>query len=139
MLKLNTARLTLGMDEPGQYSPYWQGQIADLRARLRAVEAEIAARDKPMTDDEREAALLRAAAAGTRRTRAAEIDRLRAELLSATTTIRGAALELEWRDVDLQGARAIFWRTKGGRRRVAALPPAVWGAPAAAEQRSQHG
>lgn len=33
------------------------------------------------------------------------------------------ALELEWRDVDLVGARAIFWRTKGGRRRVAMLPP----------------
>lgn len=35
------------------------------------------------------------------------------------------ALELEWRDVDLQGSRAIFWRTKGGRRRVAALPPRI--------------
>jgi integrase len=33
------------------------------------------------------------------------------------------ALELEWRDVDLEGARAIFWRTKTGARRVAALPP----------------
>lgn len=35
------------------------------------------------------------------------------------------ALELEWRDVDLNGARAIFWRTKNGKRRVAALPPRV--------------
>ena len=35
------------------------------------------------------------------------------------------ALELEWRDVDLTGARAILWRTKGGRRRNATLPPAV--------------
>lgn len=35
------------------------------------------------------------------------------------------ALELEWRDVDLIGARAIFWRTKGGNRRVAALSPIV--------------
>ena len=35
------------------------------------------------------------------------------------------ALELEWRDVDLNGARAIFWRTKNGARRVASLPPAV--------------
>jgi integrase len=35
------------------------------------------------------------------------------------------ALELEWRDVDLVGARAILWRTKSGRRRNAALPPRV--------------
>lgn len=35
------------------------------------------------------------------------------------------ALELDWRDVDLAGARAILWRTKGGKRRNAALPPAV--------------
>jgi integrase len=32
------------------------------------------------------------------------------------------ALYLDWRDVDLVGARAIFWRTKNGKRRVAALP-----------------
>jgi integrase len=40
------------------------------------------------------------------------------------------AIYLDWRDVDLTGARAIFWadRTKGGRRRVAALPPRVVGA-----------
>jgi integrase len=35
------------------------------------------------------------------------------------------ALELEWQDVDLVAGRAIFWRTKTGRRRVAALPPRV--------------
>jgi integrase len=35
------------------------------------------------------------------------------------------ALELEWRDVDLAGARTILWRTKSGRRRNAALPPRV--------------
>lgn len=35
------------------------------------------------------------------------------------------ALELEWRDVDLIGRRAILWRTKNGRRRVAMLPPRV--------------
>jgi integrase len=35
------------------------------------------------------------------------------------------ALELDWRDVDLTGARAIFWRTKNGQRRNAALPPRV--------------
>jgi integrase len=35
------------------------------------------------------------------------------------------ALDLEWRDVDLTGAAAIFWRTKGGERRDAALPPRV--------------
>ena len=33
------------------------------------------------------------------------------------------ALELEWRDVDLVGGRAIFWRTKNGHRRVSVLPP----------------
>jgi len=32
------------------------------------------------------------------------------------------AIELDWRDVDLKGARAIFWRTKTGRRRNAHLP-----------------
>lgn len=32
------------------------------------------------------------------------------------------ALELEWRDVDLTGRRAIFWQTKGGNRRIAAMP-----------------
>ena len=37
------------------------------------------------------------------------------------------AIYLEWRDVDLVGARAIFWanRTKSGKRRNAALPPRV--------------
>jgi integrase len=35
------------------------------------------------------------------------------------------ALELQWRDVDLKGARAIFWRTKGGKRRVATIPPRI--------------
>jgi integrase len=35
------------------------------------------------------------------------------------------ALELDWRDVDLQGARAMFWRTKGGKPRRAALPPGL--------------
>jgi integrase len=33
------------------------------------------------------------------------------------------AIELDWRDVDLVGSRAIFWRTKNGTRRVAHLPP----------------
>jgi integrase len=35
------------------------------------------------------------------------------------------ALELQWRDVDLVGRRAIFWQTKGGSRRVASLPARV--------------
>jgi integrase len=30
------------------------------------------------------------------------------------------ALELDWRDVDLQGARAIFWKTKNGKPRKSA-------------------
>jgi integrase len=35
------------------------------------------------------------------------------------------ALELEWRDVDLAGGRAIFWRTKNGTRRVVLLPQRI--------------
>jgi len=37
----------------------------------------------------------------------------------------GEALALDWRDVDLQGARALFqpYNTKSGRRRIARLPP----------------
>lgn len=35
------------------------------------------------------------------------------------------ATELDWADVDLAGARAIFWRTKSGKRRNAYLPPRV--------------
>jgi integrase len=35
------------------------------------------------------------------------------------------ALELEWRDVDLIGRRAIFWRTKGGSRRIALISERV--------------
>jgi integrase len=35
------------------------------------------------------------------------------------------ALELEWRDVDLDGANAILWRTKSGKRRNVTLPPRV--------------
>jgi integrase len=33
------------------------------------------------------------------------------------------AIELDWKDVDLRGARVIFWRTKTGKRRDAFLPP----------------
>jgi len=35
------------------------------------------------------------------------------------------AIELDWRDVDLIGGRAIFWRTKGGKRRNTLLSPRV--------------
>jgi integrase len=35
------------------------------------------------------------------------------------------AIELDWRDVDLKGGRAIFWRTKTGKRRMAILPPRI--------------
>lgn len=37
----------------------------------------------------------------------------------------GEAISLDWRNVDLAGNRAIFWKTKNGQRRVAALPPVV--------------
>ena len=43
--------------------------------------------------------------------------------LLSTGARMSEAIELEWRDVDLQGGRAIFWRTKTGKRRVATLPP----------------
>src|SRR6185312_2846580 len=33
------------------------------------------------------------------------------------------AIELDWRDVDLAGGRAILWRTKGGLRRDLIFPP----------------
>jgi integrase len=33
------------------------------------------------------------------------------------------ALDLDWSDVDLVGARATFWKTKSGKRRVATMPP----------------
>jgi integrase len=45
------------------------------------------------------------------------------------------ALDLEWRDCDLQGERAIFWRTKSGKRRVAKLPPRTIAALAALPDR----
>ena len=35
------------------------------------------------------------------------------------------ALELDWRDVDLAGGRAIFWKTQNGKRRNARLPPRI--------------
>lgn len=43
--------------------------------------------------------------------------------LLSTGARMSEALELEWRDVDLQGRRAILWRTKGRKRRDADLPP----------------
>jgi integrase len=43
---------------------------------------------------------------------------------------------LDWRDVDLVGARAIFWQTKSGKRRNAALPPRVVAALANLPQRT---
>jgi integrase len=46
-------------------------------------------------------------------------------LLLCTGARMSEALELRWRDVDLVGARAIFWRTKTGKRRNAFLPPAA--------------
>jgi integrase len=46
------------------------------------------------------------------------------------------AMELDWRDVDLAGGRAIFWRTKGGKRRIAELSPRVVAALANLDHRS---
>jgi integrase len=65
----------------------------------------------------------------------AEVDRLIAAaalhlrplltFLVGTGARMSEAIELDWQDVDLVGARANFWRTKGGKRRVAHLPPRV--------------
>jgi integrase len=65
----------------------------------------------------------------------AEVDRLIAAapphlpplviFLVGTGARMSEAIELDWRDVDLLGARANFWRTKSGKRRVALLPPRV--------------
>ena len=45
------------------------------------------------------------------------------------------AIELDWRDLDLQGGRAIFWRTKTGKRRIAMLPPRAVATLAALQHR----
>jgi integrase len=45
--------------------------------------------------------------------------------LAGTGARMAEALELDWRDVDLQGARAIFWKTKNGKRRNVELLPAI--------------
>ena len=52
-------------------------------------------------------------------------------LLVGTGARLSEALELDWRAVDLAGGRVTFWRTKGGRPRIAALPPRVVAALAA--------
>jgi integrase len=44
-------------------------------------------------------------------------------VLLSTGARMSEAIELDWRDVDLVGARVIFRRTKGGHRRVATLTP----------------
>jgi integrase len=49
-------------------------------------------------------------------------------LVGTGARIGSEALELDWQDVDLVGARAILWRTKGRKRRPrrnAQLPPRV--------------
>lgn len=51
--------------------------------------------------------------------------RLLIELILGCGPRMSEALELDWRDVDLQGARAMFWRTKGGKPRRAVLPPGL--------------
>lgn len=53
------------------------------------------------------------------------------EFLIGTGARMAEALELDWRDVDLVGGRAIFWQTKTGVRRDAALPASAIAALAA--------
>lgn len=47
------------------------------------------------------------------------------EFILGTGARMSEALELDWRDVDLAGARAIFWVTKNGKPRNAHLPPRI--------------
>jgi integrase len=49
------------------------------------------------------------------------------------------ALELDWRDVDLAGGRAIFWDTKNGDPRNAELPPAAVAALSCLKSRAEGG
>jgi integrase len=56
-------------------------------------------------------------------------------MLIGTGARMSEALELEWRDVDLRGGRAILWRTKNGRRRDIDLPPATVAAIASLSHR----
>ena len=51
--------------------------------------------------------------------------RMLVELVLGTGARMAEALELDWRDLDLVGARASFWRTKGGKPRHAHLPPGL--------------
>lgn len=51
--------------------------------------------------------------------------RLLIELVLGCGPRMSEALEADWRDVDLQGGRIIFWRTKGGKPRRAVLPPGL--------------
>jgi len=51
--------------------------------------------------------------------------RMLVEFVLGTGARMAEALELDWNDIDLQGARATFWRTKGGKRRIAHLPPGL--------------
>ncbi len=57
-------------------------------------------------------------------------------LLIGTGARMAEALELDWRDVDLAGARVIFWRTKGQKRRIANMPPSVVAALSALPHRT---
>ena len=55
--------------------------------------------------------------------------------LLSTGARMSEAIELDWRDLDLKGRRAIFWRTKTGKRRVASVPPRAVAALAALSHR----
>jgi len=51
--------------------------------------------------------------------------RLLIRFILGTGARMSEAIEIDWRDIDLAGARAIFWRTKTGKRRNAHLPPGL--------------
>lgn len=63
-----------------------------------------------------------------------------ATFLLCTGARAGEALRLQWPDVDLTGARALFWEgeTKSGARRVVQLPPAAVACLAALPHREGH-
>jgi integrase len=103
-----------------------RGVVTPIRAVLRHAQrrgwCDAPAFEIPKEAEGRTAYLLPAEAERLYAAAAPHLKPLLVFLLSTGARL-AEALELEWRDLDLVGARAIFWKTKGGRRRVAALCP----------------
>lgn len=103
-----------------------RGVVTPIRAVLRHAHrrgwCDVPVFEIPKQPQGRTAYLLPAEAARLIFSAAPHLKPLLAFLLGTGARL-SEALELNWRDVDLAGGRAIFWRTKGGRRRIAALNP----------------